>query len=132
MQLTKMELCEGLIEIGDSSFRYCNHLITKINILNSLRRIKDRAFFDSLRTPIRLNNDIESIEEYAFAHSIFTNFRVTPLITVIPVGVLQGCSALFSVEIPIGVTDTYWTICIRILLLSTKRGLSAQRCLPWR
>jgi hypothetical protein len=45
-----------------------------------------------------------SIGEYAFASCIFTNFRVPPLITVIPEGVLRGCTSTFSVEMPKNVT----------------------------
>jgi hypothetical protein len=82
-KLTKVELCEGVVEIGDSSFRWCDHSITKIDIPDSLRRIKDFAFVSSLRTPIRLHNGIESIGVEAFAWCIFTNFRVPSLITAI-------------------------------------------------
>ena len=82
-KLTEVELCEGLVEIGEWSFGYCNHSITNINIPNTVRRIKDCAFGGSLRTPIRLHDGIESIGEFALAGCIFTNFRVPPLITVI-------------------------------------------------
>jgi hypothetical protein len=98
-KLAEVELCEGLVEIGDRSFSWCNHSITKINIPNSIRRIRDGAFNDSLRCPIRLHDGIESIESGAFAGCIFTNFRIPPLITVIPVGVLSNCRATFSVEL---------------------------------
>jgi hypothetical protein len=36
-RLTEVELCEGLVEIGGSSFEYCDLSITKINIPTSLR-----------------------------------------------------------------------------------------------
>jgi hypothetical protein len=98
--LTEVELCEGLVEIGEESFEWCDHSITKINIPNSLRRIKDRAFHSSLRTPIRLHDGIESIGGGAFAFCIFTNFRVPPLITVIPERMLIGCKSMFSLVIP--------------------------------
>jgi hypothetical protein len=98
-KLTEVELCEGLVAIGEHSFSWCQHSITKINIPNSLRRIKDYAFMSSLRTPIRLHDDIESIGDDAFAGCIFTNFRVPPLITVIPEYMLFNCKALFSVEL---------------------------------
>jgi hypothetical protein len=99
-KLTEVELCEGVEEIGDRSFKWCDHSITTINIPNSLRRINDIAFSHSLRTPIRLHDDIESIGEWAFANCIFTNFRVPPLITVIPNYMLRNCRALFSLELP--------------------------------
>jgi hypothetical protein len=104
-KLTEVELCEGLVEIGDRSFGWYNHSITKINIPNSLRRIKDYAFIASLRTTIRLHDGIESIGDDAFCGCNFTNFRVPPLITVIPVEVLCNCKALFSLELPKNVTE---------------------------
>jgi hypothetical protein len=98
-KLAEVELCEGLVEIGNYSFRWCEHSITKINIPNSLRKIKNYAFVSSLRTPIRLNDGIESIGDYAFCGCIFTNFRVPPLITVIPYFMLMGCKSMFSLEL---------------------------------
>jgi hypothetical protein len=104
-KLAEVELCEGLVEIGANSFAYCGHSITKLNIPNSLRRICERAFRGSLRCPIHLNDGIESLGENAFRACIFTNFRVPPLITTIPEGMLNGCSSMFSVEISEVVTD---------------------------
>jgi hypothetical protein len=104
-KLNEVELCEGLVEIGEGSFDCCGHSITRINIPSSLRRICDDAFRGSLRTPIRLHDGIESIGEDAFAGCIFTNFRVPPLITVIPSGMLMKCMSTFSVEIPELVTE---------------------------
>ena len=60
-KLAEVELCEGVVEIGDCSFSWCNHSITKISIPNSLRRVNHYAFGFSLRTTIRLNDGIESI-----------------------------------------------------------------------
>ena len=105
MKLTEVELCEGLVEIGECSFGYCYRSITNIIIPTSLRRIDDFAFQKSLRCPIRLHDGIESIGEYAFCECIFTNFRVPPLITEIPACILRGCKSLFSVEIPHNVTE---------------------------
>ena len=31
-QLAEVELCEGIVEIGESAFKYCDHSITKISI----------------------------------------------------------------------------------------------------
>jgi hypothetical protein len=99
-KLAEVELCEGLVAIGVDSFARCDHSIMKIIIPNSLRRIRDKAFYCSLRCPIRLHDGIESIGEYAFARCIFTNFRVPPLITVIPECMLSNCRATFSLELP--------------------------------
>jgi hypothetical protein len=59
----------------------------------------------SLRTPIRLHDDIESIGVDAFAACIFTNFRVPPLITNIPGGMLVNCRSTFSLELSDIVTE---------------------------
>jgi hypothetical protein len=117
-KLAEVELCEGLVEIGEKSFGSCDHSITKINIPNSLRRIKDYAFMWSLRTPTRLHDDIESIGAGAFAACIFTNFRVPLLITLIPERMLSYCKSMFSVEIPENVRDIgycafYHCYCLR-------------------
>ena len=65
--ITEVELCEGLVEIGDGSFGWCGNSITKINIPNSLRRIIDDAFSFSLRCPIRLQMELKALEK---AHSL--------------------------------------------------------------
>jgi hypothetical protein len=104
-KLAEVELCEGLVEIGERSFLCTGHSITTINIPNSLRRICNQAFASSLRTPICLHDGIESIGIYAFACCIFTNFRVPSLITVIPERMLNWCKSMFSLEIP---EDLMW------------------------
>ena len=104
-KLTEVELCEGLLEIGYYSFFWCDHSITNINIPNSLRRIKYWAFNSSLRTPICLHDGIESIGTGAFSNCIFTNFRVPPLITVIPENILAGCKSMFSLEVHEEITE---------------------------
>jgi hypothetical protein len=105
MRLAEVELCEGLVEIRGSSFGWCNHSITKINIPNALRTIDDFALQGSLRTPIRLHDGIESIGAYAFGYCIFTNFRVPPLITLIAEGMMCNCRAMFSLGISGDVTE---------------------------
>jgi hypothetical protein len=103
--LTEVELCEGVVEIGGGSFGGCGYSITKINIPTSLRRINICAFSYSLRTPIRLYDGIESIGAAAFTCCIFTNFRVPPLITVIPEEMLSGCRSTFSLELQETMTE---------------------------
>ena len=103
-KLTEVELCEGVVEIGNGSFASCDHSIKKINIPNSLMRIYEHAFLFSLRCPIRLNDGIESIGNGAFMACRFTNFRVPPLITVIPDQMLR-CNSIFSLELPENVVE---------------------------
>jgi hypothetical protein len=104
-KLAEVELCEGLVEIGEESFAYCYHSITKINIPNSLRRICNSALRYSLRTQIRLHDGIENIDLGAFAGCVFTNFRVPPLITVIPERMLSTCKSMFSLELSDNIRD---------------------------
>jgi hypothetical protein len=82
-----------------------DHSITKINIPNSTKRICYAAFVNSLRTYISLHDGIESSGNCIFAGCIFTNFRVPPLITVIPKRMLSRCKSLFSLEMPKKVTE---------------------------
>jgi hypothetical protein len=104
-KLAEVELYEGLVEIGERSFGWCLHSIRKVNIPISLRRICDYAFHDSLRCPIFLQDGIESIGEGAFESCIFTNFRVPPLITVVPNYMASMCKSMFSLELPKDVTE---------------------------
>jgi hypothetical protein len=106
------------VEIGELAFRWCIHSITKIHIPTSLRRINKGAFSVSLRCPIRLHDGIESIGCSAFTGCIFTNFRIPPLVTMIPNGILFNCKSMFSVEIPLTVTEIrnkafYQCYCLR-------------------
>jgi hypothetical protein len=103
-KLAEVELCEGLVEIGAWSFMLCGSSITKIIIPTSLRRINSFAFYKSLRCPIRLHDGIESIGDGTFGGCIFTNFRVPPLITMIPDSLLFNCKSTFSVEMSLNVT----------------------------
>jgi hypothetical protein len=117
-KLTEVELCEGLVEIGAGSFKWCDHSITKINIPNSVKRINDWAFRNSLRTPISLHDGIESIGKWAFGGCIFPNFRIPPLITVIPEYMLYNCKAMFSIEFSENMTEInkgafYSCFCLR-------------------
>ena len=115
--LAEVELSEGVVEIGDQSFRGSSNSITKINIPNSLRRINNAAFLRSLRCPIHLHDGIESIGKGAFNFCVFTNFRFPPLITVIS-QILHTCQSMFSLEIPVNVTEVegfafYNCFCLR-------------------
>ena len=104
-KLDEVELCEGLVEIGEDSLRWCVNSITKINIPISLRRIRNGAFFGSLRCSIRLHDGIESIGRDAFRSCVFTNFRVPSLITTISNGMLCDCKSVFSLELSKNVTE---------------------------
>jgi hypothetical protein len=80
-KLVKVELCEGVVEIGYSAFQY------------------------SLQCHICLHDSIESIGNATIAGCIFTNFRVPLCITMIPYSMLCNCISLFSVKIHKDVTE---------------------------
>jgi hypothetical protein len=127
--LTEVELCEGLVEIGEWSFAGCGHSTTKINIPLSLKRINDFAFYSSLQCPIRLHDGIESIGRHAFAFCSFTNFRVPILITAIPKGMLHNIKSMFSVELSenirqIGTYAFSYCYCLRNVAFPLNADLS--------
>jgi hypothetical protein len=49
--------------------------------------------------PSPQDDDIESIGEHAFGGCIFPNFRIPPLIYVIPWRLLIDCRSMFSLEL---------------------------------
>ena len=65
-KLDEVELCEGLVEIGEDSFRWCVNSITKINIPISLRRIRNGAFFGSLDVRSISTMALKALEETHF------------------------------------------------------------------
>jgi hypothetical protein len=67
-KLTEVELCEGLVEIGERSFEYCDHSIKKIIIPTSLRRINDSAFLLSLSDVLFVSS--MALKALEMAHSI--------------------------------------------------------------
>jgi hypothetical protein len=68
-KLVEVELCEGLVEIGEYAFYWCNHSIAKINFPNSLRRINDQAFYNSLRVPFVSTMALKALEN-AHSHTV--------------------------------------------------------------
>jgi len=117
-KLADVELCEGLVEIGEGSFENCRTSIKKINIPDTLKRICDYAFSGSVRCPICLHDGIERIGAFAFSRCIFTNFRVPPLITSISMGMFSHCRSMFSLELSHNATEInkdafYYCICLR-------------------
>ena len=102
-KLQEVELCEGLLEIGERAFYGC-HSLKKIVIPSSVKKIRGQAF-SMVQSNIRLPDVIESIARYAFAcNSNITNFRIPSQIVSTPDGMFSACKAMFSAEIPETVT----------------------------
>ena len=103
-QLEEVELCEGLLEIRREAFSFCRSL-KHINLPATIRRLGTKVFFgQSSLLSINLPDGIESIGEEAFLHGGLLTFRVPPLITTIPLGMVELAESLFSVELSESVT----------------------------
>ena len=107
-QLEEVELYEGLLEIGQSAFSFCESL-KHINLPTTIRSIGAWAFAEtkSLLT-ISLPDGLESIGSYAFLRGGLLTFRIPPLITRIPQGMVEHAESLFSVELSESVTQIGW------------------------
>jgi len=98
-QLEEVELCEGVLEIGEGAFAGCESL-KQISIPSTLKRIGQHAFYEASISSFPLQNNVESISRYAFCCSGLTDFRVPPLINAITEGMLSKCNSMCSLELP--------------------------------
>jgi hypothetical protein len=63
--LTELELCEGVVEIGEESFSGCGRSITKIIIPTSLRRMLMKPSFPFVSTmALKALEDSHSMAAY--------------------------------------------------------------------
>jgi hypothetical protein len=100
--LAEVELCEGLVEIGKSSFERCDHSITKIKFPISLRSINDWAFYRSLRCPIRLHmalKVLEIVHSLAASSPTLGSHHSLPKFSVACYTIVNPCS-LWSFQTP--------------------------------
>lgn len=96
---------EGVTEIGEDAFFYCNSL-TSITIPNSVTSIGNDAFYkcNSL-TNITIPDSVTSIGNDAFCCcDNLTNFTIPNSVTSIGVSAFYGCTNLTSIIIPDSVT----------------------------
>jgi hypothetical protein len=103
-QLEELELSEGIQTIRKSAFNNCESL-KHISFPSTIRSIGATAFTKtkSLLT-INLPDGMERIGSYAFFMGGLLTFRIPPLITTIPEGMVQRAESLFSVELSESVT----------------------------
>ena len=102
--MKEVELSEGLLEIGGDAFSFCKSL-KHINLPTTMRNIGERAFSGTNSLPtINLPDAIDSLGEYAFLHGGLLTFRIPPLITTIPQGMVEQAKSLFTVELSESVT----------------------------
>ena len=76
-KLEEVELCDGLLEIGEETFDECKSL-KKIDIPSTVTKIG----------------------EYAFFSGVITTFRMPPLTTTVSKSLLSCCYSVLSVEVP--------------------------------
>ena len=80
-KLEEIELCDGLIEIGNDVFLGCSSL-KHVNIPSTVKTIGIHAFCWAPLQTLHLPDSVESIREYAFSHGRFPNIRI-PLVNTI-------------------------------------------------
>ena len=104
-KLQEVELCEGLVEVGEQAFYGC-HSLKNIIIPSSVKRIRGQAFA-IVQSNIRLTDAIESVDRFALAcNGNITNFKVPPqIVSSTPHGMFSARKAMFSAEIPETVTQ---------------------------
>ena len=102
-ELEVVELCDGLLEIGESAFQNCKSL-KQITIPSTVVRIGAYAL-QIVPVSIQLPDSIESIGHRAFVSNDISNFRIPPRISTIREGTFICCRYMFSLELPETVTD---------------------------
>ena len=102
--LEEIELCEGLLEIGEFAFFQCISL-KRINIPSTVKTIGKYAFCKTPLQTLNLPGSVESIGDHAFCHGRFPTVRIPPLVTTIFEGTFFNCSRMFSAELPETITQ---------------------------
>ena len=81
-KLEEINLCEGLIEIGNDAFLGCRAL-RHVNIPSTVKTIGSFAFYAAPLQTLFLPDSVESIGDRAFCHGRFPNIRIPSRITTI-------------------------------------------------
>ena len=91
---------DGVQEIGEDAFWYCNRL-TSIELPDSLQRIEKRAFYEcrGLCGNIILPGNVKSIGEKAFYFTGIESISIPKKVTDIGVGAFWNCEYLTAIEI---------------------------------
>ena len=126
-QLEEVELPDGLLEIREDAFNSCRSL-KRINLPTTIRNIGKRAFSATPLLSIKLPEELETVEAYAFSRGGLFTFRIPPLITRIPKGMVQHAESLFSVELSESVSyleSCAFAVCssLRNLAIPPKTGI---------
>ena len=103
--LEEVELCEGLLGIGNEAFYGCDSL-KRLRVPSTVKTI-GRAAFEECRSlkEVRLGDGIETIGLNAFSCSgKATHLRIPPLVTTVSRGMASNYSkCTFTLEVPEGI-----------------------------
>jgi len=102
LKLKEIELCEGLLEIGEQAFRF-NSVLEDVNIPSTVRVIRYSAFSGapmSISGGSALPNGLEIIDNHAFNACGFTTLRIPPLVSKISRSTFYYCKSMLSLELP--------------------------------
>ena len=100
--ITKVQLPEGLTEIGDYAFDCCMDWLDdsktiEINIPSTVTTIGEHAFNFAAVKELTLPENLKVVGAYAFSNTKLENLIIPNTITNIPEGLCYGCSSLTSV-----------------------------------
>ena len=103
--LAKIDIPDGVVEIGENSFCDCK-LLESITIPNSVNIIGSMAFqYCKKLATVIMPKSVTSIGSYAFSDCLnLTSITISEGITSIEKNLFSGCTSLKSINIPEGVT----------------------------
>lgn len=112
-QVTLVNIPYGTTSIGENAFRGCS--IGSIFIPNSVTYVGDYAFADNKEiSEIVLSNKLSEINRYVFANDKFAanctkKITIPDSVKVINEGAFANFSSIKTINIPISVTDIYYS-----------------------
>ena len=98
VRLEAVELCDGLLKIGDFAFEECIKL-KRISIPSTVTEIGRFSFHKTDIRAFHLPDSIENIGRLTFHSCKMTKFKVPPQIRTIPESAFTWCESLFSIEL---------------------------------
>lgn len=105
-ELIKVEMAEGVTELGESAFYQC-HALETANIPASVSEMKPNVFaYCEKLTKVKLAEGLKQIGESAFVKcGALTEIAFPQSLTSIGDNAFNGCSELTSIRIPNGVNE---------------------------
>ena len=98
--VVRVRIDPSVLAISAEAFELLQKL-ENVQLHESLHLIGEEVFFYcTALKEVQLSDGVKQIGQSAFAYCKFTKFRSPPLVTIIPVGMLEGCINMFSLELP--------------------------------